>query len=88
MSSNNGQMDVLIQAITVALLVGMFAAGAMMIYETSVASDDVKKNEPNKMYFGIVFIVMAAIFGIYFVYSAIKSGKNAVKLNANGYPIV
>jgi len=87
MSSNNGQMDVLIQAITVALLVGMFSAGALMIYETSVASDDAKKNEPNKMYFGIVFIVMAALFGIYFVYSAIKSGKNAPKLNAEGYPI-
>ena len=87
MSSNNSQMDVLIQAITVALLVGMFIAGAMMIYESTSAPDETKKNEPNKMYFGIVFIVMAALFGIYFVYSAINSGKNAVKLNANGYPI-
>jgi cell division protein FtsW (lipid II flippase) len=88
MSSNNGQMDVLIQAITVALLVGMFTAGAFMIYESTSADDETKKNEPNKMYFGIVFMIMAAFFGIYFVYSAINTGKNAVrKLNANGYPI-
>jgi len=86
MSSNNGQMDVLIQAITVALLVGMFTAGAMMIYESTSAPADTKKSEPNKMYFGIVFMIMAAFFGIYFVYSVMKSGKNAVKLNANGYP--
>ena len=88
MSSNNGQMDVLIQAITVALLVGMFTAGAMMIYESTSAPDETKKSEPNKMYFGIVFMIMAAFFGIYFVYSVINGGKNAVKLNANGYPIV
>jgi cell division protein FtsW (lipid II flippase) len=88
MSSNNGQMDLLIQAITVALLVGMFTAGAFMIYESTSADDETKKTEPNKMYFGIVFMIMAAFFGIYFVYSAINTGKNAVrKLNANGYPI-
>ena len=87
MSSNNGQMDVLIQAITVALLVGMFTAGAMMIYESTSADDETKKSEPNKMYFGIVFMIMAAFFGIYFVYSAINGGKPPVKYNANGYPI-
>jgi hypothetical protein len=94
MSSNNGQMDMLVSGIVVALLVAMFIAGAFMIVEATgdntVKSADGKTSvvvEPKKMYFGIAYLIAAALFGMIFVYTLYKGGKNAPKLNAEGYPI-
>ena len=82
MSSNNGQMDMLVSGIVVALLVAMFIGGAFMIVEATgdntVKSPDGKTSvevEPKKMYFGIAYLVAAALFGIIFVYTLFKSNR-------------
>ena len=82
-------MEVLVSGIVVALLVAMFIGGAFMIVEATgdntVKSPDGKTSvevEPKKMYFGIAYIVAAALFGIIFVIALWRGRKN-VSLPAN-----
>ena len=91
MSSNNGQMEVLVSGIVVALLVAMFIGGAFMIVEATgdntVKSPDGKTSvevEPKKMYFGIAYIVAAALFGIIFVIALWRGRKNAANYGNYG----
>ena len=95
MSANNGGMGQLLTGIVVALLVAMFMAGAFMIVEATgdnqTMSDDGKTGivvEPKKMYFGIVMLIAAALFGIYYVYTLYKGGNSAPKpYTSNGYAV-
>ena len=88
MSSSNGQLDILVSGIVVALLVAMFTGGAFMIVEATgdntVKSSDGKATvvvEPKKMYFGIAYLIAAALFGIIFVYTMFSGRRN----NAGNY---
>ena len=65
----------------------MFTGGALMIVESTSAPDETKQNEPNKMYFGIAFLIAAAIMGMVYVYTLYKGGNSALRVNANGYPV-
>lgn len=83
MSSNNGQMDMLVSGIVVALLVAMFIGGAFMIVEANgdntVKSADGKTSvevEPKKMFFGIAYLIAAVIFAIIFVIALYRGRKN------------
>ena len=92
MSSNAGQMDMLVSGIVVALLVAMFIGGAFMIVEAngdnSVKTPDGKASvvvEPKKMFFGIAYLIAAVIFAIIFVIALYKGRKNFGRPNAGNY---
>jgi TRAP-type C4-dicarboxylate transport system permease small subunit len=83
MSSNAGQMDMLVSGIVVALLVAMFIGGAFMIVEANgdntVKTPDGKASvvvEPKKMFFGIAYLIAAVIFAIIFVIALYRGRRN------------
>jgi hypothetical protein len=80
-------MGHLVSGVVVALILAMFVSGALMISESSgssgtsstISMDGGKtctdKAEPNKMYIGIVYLLISVFLGIYFIYYKTSSNN-------------